>query len=378
MNYSTFCCYGNRVSSLTKQEIKNPLSVLEGIYTRRNLKTFKENLWDLFSSIYRDQQWRKKGAAHFNRIYIDLIKLVDALWLIYTYHPKLSNSIISSHNSTKTTPGLMNNFNIIFTCRQRRDQQTPKNTLRSFYKSRSLSAIKNNIYSYLQLALNASYMNCNKFAYFTLSDYNVVDDFLKIERLIEQGSNIYNNNSCQKSSPCEAAKFASNIDHTTSLSKEEIVNPANSIRNLYLHDLRFEQTYESLKIWEQSFYDKDFWAKTDNPGNILFFSNCIKQLIDCIWLMTQTGEIDTITEKRALSRSKKRQFFALNKQELNLPLLVIKSFFEHKKMHEWKQQLDEWTEISLSQTVIPKDKIKTSEDLEYLLKFVEATHLLTC
>lgn len=378
MNYNAFCCYGNRISSLTKREIKNPLSVLEGIYTRRNLKSFKENLWELFSGIYRDQQWRKNGAAHFNRIYIDLIKLVDALWLIQTYHPKLCNPVQNNHRFREKTGGLMNRFNIIFTCRHRKDRKGPSTSLRSFYKSRSLSSIKINIHSYLQLALNASYMNCNKFSYFTLPDYNVVEDFLKIESLIEHGSNIYINSNNQKPSLSKAIKFAKDIDHTSTLSKEEIVNPAYSIRSLHLYDLRFEQIHESLKIWEKSFYDKDFWNKSDNPGNILFFSECLKQLIDCIWLMIQTGEIETCLEKKELNNSKKRQFVTLNKQELNHPFLAIKSFFEYKKMHEWKTQLDQWTAISLSQTEVPKNKIKTSENLTQLLKFLEAAHLLTC
>jgi len=221
-------------------------------------------------------------------------------------------------------------------------------------------------------------MNCNKYGYFTLPEYNVVDDFLKIERLIAQGSSIYNNSSKQESRTCKAVKFANNLDHTTTLSKEEIVNPAYHIRSVYLHDLRFEQIHESIKIWEHSFYNKDFWTKTDNPGNILFFSECIKQLIDCTWLMMQTGELKATDEKKDISNSKRKQFVALNNQELNQPLLVISSFFEHKKMHEWKMQLDEWTEISLSQTTIPENKTKTSEDLKYLLKFVEASHLLSC
>ncbi|TKC61025.1 hypothetical protein FBD94_10765 [Pedobacter hiemivivus] len=377
MKYTAFCCYGNRISSLTKQEIKNPLSVLETIYTQRELKSFKENLWDLFSSIYRDQHWRKKGAAQLNRIYIDLIRLIDALWLIYTYHPQLCTPVQNNQGSIKT-PGLMNNFNILFTCRRRNNKQAPRNTLKSFYKSRSLSAIKKNIYNYLQLALNASYMNSNKDGYFALPEYNVVDDFLKIEGLIAHGSSIYSNCSKQKPRTGKAVKFAKNLDHTTTLSKEEIVNPAYHVRNIYLQDLRFEQIYESIKIWEHSFYNKDFWGKTDNPGNILFFTECIKQLIDCTWLMTQTGELKAADEKKDISNSKRKQFVALNNQELNQPLLVISSFFEHKKMHEWKIQLDEWTEISLSQTAIPENKIKTSEDLNYLLKFVEASHLLTC
>ncbi|WEK19768.1 MAG: hypothetical protein P0Y49_01185 [Candidatus Pedobacter colombiensis] len=380
MNYGQFCCYGNHVSSLTKQEIKNPLSVLEAIYKKRGLKSFKENLWHFFQSIYNDQQWRKAGAANFNRIYIDLIRLIDALWLIKTYQPELCVALHTPHLSIKTSGGLMNNFNTMLNCRQSIHKVPAKNNVKSFYKSRSLSFIKYNIQGYLQLALNASYMSGNKFTYFTLPEYNVVDDFLKLECLIEHGSSIYINHSNQKSRHCKAIKFATNTDHTTTLSKESIANPAAYIRGLYFYDLRFERVYESVKILEKSFYDKNFWVKADNPGNILFFTECLKQLIDCIWLLTRKDEIETAAKKRALSNGKKRRIVTLNKQELNHPFLAISNFFEHKKMHEWKKQVDEWTAICLSstKTIKAKNKMETSENLKHLLKFIEASHLLTC
>ncbi|MNY60669.1 hypothetical protein D3C86_1972520 [compost metagenome] len=68
-------------------------------------------------------------------------------------------------------------------------------------------------------------------------------------------------------------------------------------------------------------------------------------------------------------------YLTLKEEELSDPSKVINSFFEHKKMHEWKTEIDAWTKNSLSskETI---DMNKTSVDFHHLLRFIEASHLI--
>jgi hypothetical protein len=377
MNYSIFCCYRHHTTSLTKKEIKNPLTTLESIYERRNLEPFKENLWEFFWIIYRDQLWKKNGATYFYNIYIDLIKLLDTLWLINTYQPELS----TCRNNQQSTSKLMNIFNQVFDERRKNSQtkegNNQKSSLDIFFRSNCVAVTKIDIYNCLQVGLNASYMHTDKYAYFALRESDVVNIFLDLESLIEEGQNICNKSKteAQNSAYKKHLPFASDADHPSTLNNEWIIDPVAYITDLYHYELVFEQIAESLKIWEKSFYEKNFWLHADSPGNILFLAACLKRLIDSTWLLIQ---IDMITASRKLTNSKKKLYPTLNEEELNQPMLVVKSFFEYKKMHVWKQQLSEWTNISLSYTTTIKteDSKKTTADLHHLLKFIEATHLL--
>ncbi|SMC68714.1 hypothetical protein [Pedobacter nyackensis] len=379
MNYSIFCCYRHHTTSLAKQEIKKPLNVLEDIYQRRSLESFKKDLWEFFWIIYRDQLWKKKGAAYFYSIYMDLIRLTDALWLINTYQPELS----SRRDNHQSTSKLMNIFNQVFDGRRKHNQKIEKNNqetnLDKFYNSNCIAITKIDIYNCLQVGLNASYMRTDKYEYLGLRESNVINIFLDLEKLIKEGQNILNKSKTQAKKPGYKRKhlrFASDVDYPSMLNSESIIDPLTYITDLYQYDLIFEQIADSIKIWEKSFYEKNFWLKADSPGNILYLVACLKRLIDSIWLLMQ---IDIIRANKKLTNSKKKLYPSLSEEELNSPLLVIKSFFEHKKLHEWKHQLDEWTNISLSytETVKTEDIAKTSTSLQQLLKFIEATHLLT-
>ena len=309
---------------------------------------------------------------------MDLIRLTDALWLINTYQPGLS----TCSNNRQSNSKRMNIFNQVFYRRlknsQNKEENSQKTSLDKFYDSNCIAITRIDIFNCLQVGLNSSYMRTDKYEYFGLRESNVMNLFLDLEKLIEEGQNIYNKSKNQAQNSAYKKKhlrFASDADYPSMLNNEWIVDPMAYITDLYQYDLIFEQIDESLKIWEKSFYEKNFWLHADSPGNMLFLAACLKRLIESTWLLMR---IDPITAKRKLTNSKKNLYTTLNKEELYQPFLVVKSFFEHKKMHEWKTQLNEWTNISLSYTETIKTEAitKTSADLRHLLKLIEATHLL--
>jgi len=232
------------------------------------------------------------------------------------------------------------------------------------------------------MGLDASYMNNNKYDYFSLHETNLVTTFLDLEYLITEGHHICSNCKIPAENPVyeEHLHFALDVDHPTTLNYESIANPISHIDCLYDYELNFEQLAESLKIWEKSFYEKDFWLHAENPGNILFFSKGLESLIECNWVLMVKGDINIDTPGRKLTNGKKSFYKTLADQEVKHPFPVLISFFKHKKMHEWKALLKEWTNISLSYTEIIKqeDIGRTSANLHHLLRFIEASHLLTC
>lgn len=383
MDYIKFCCNENHVNTLTNEEIKNPVSVLDAIYKRRAPEAFKEGLWEFFWSIFRNQFWEKKGGAYLYSVCMDLLQLVDALWLINQYVPDLETSRGNDRPHGQKSK-LMCNFNLVFKRinSQSKKENSQKNTLNEFYNLHNLATLKTDLYNYLQMGLDASYMNNNKYDYFGLHQTNLVTTFLELECLITEGHHIYSSHSTPTENPGYKRQlhFASDTDHTTTLDYESIVNPISYIASLYDYQLSFEQLAESLKIWEKSFYEKNFWLHAKSPGNMLFLSKCLESLIDCNWLLVTRKEINMNTPGRKLTRGKRNLYQNLDDEELKQPFLVLESFFKHKKMHEWKAQLNEWTNISLSYTEIIKreDIGKTSVSLHHLLKFIEASHLLTC
>lgn len=383
MDYIKFCCNENQLSSLSDEEIKNPISVLENIYRRRPPEAFKQDIWEFFWSIFRNQLWKKKGGTYLYGICTDLLQLIDVLWLINKYHPDLETTVNDDHHPTQGSK-LMCNFNLVFkrTNCQNKKENSQKNKLDEFYNSHNLATLKIDIYNYLQMGLDASYMNNNKYDYFGLHQTNLVTTFLDLEYLITEGHLICSSSNIPTENPVykKHFQFAMDADHTTTLDYESIVNPRSYIASLYDYQLSFEQLAESLKIWEKSFYEKNFWLHAKSPGNMLFFSKCLESIIDCHWMLMVTGEINIHTPGRKLTNGKKNLYQTLAEQELKQPFLVLDSFFKHKKMHEWKAQLNEWTNISLSYTEIIKqeDIGKTSANLHHLLRFIEASHLLTC
>jgi len=102
MSYINYCCHDDHVSSLTKEEIKNPVSVLENIYKRRPPVSFKEDICEFFWSIFRSQLWKKKGGAHLYSICTDLLQLIDALWLINSYNLNPDTSANDNRHTQKS------------------------------------------------------------------------------------------------------------------------------------------------------------------------------------------------------------------------------------------------------------------------------------
>lgn len=376
MDYTEFCHINGHVTSLTQQEIKTPLIVLETIYNKRNLTDFKTSLRDFFIAIYNDQLWRIKGAFYYFDIYIDLIKLLDALWLINDYRPELSTMTCHFHQLSFKP---MNLFHDVFQGRIENNQKEEGHStiLEEFYQKNNLSTIKYYMYNYLQLGLNASYMSNDSYYYFSIEKTNVFTNLIDLERLIKEGQNIYNKNKFtpQKFRYRKHIKFASDLDHPNLLDYESIAYPMNYILIIYDHYIFFERISESLKLWKQSFFEKKFWHNAGSPGNILFLAHLLKNLIECFWLLKQKNDIIDCTIGEDLSNSRKKMYPTLNEEELSDPSKVIYSFFEYRKMHEWKTEIDSLTKNSLSSTEAI-DMNKISMDFHHLLRFIEASHLI--
>lgn len=383
MKYHKFCCCKPQISTLIKKEIENPYLVLEEQFTKRTIQGFQNALCTLQRAIFKDNEWKNHDPADFYILCYDLIRLMDALYLINKYSPKLSSPLNDSTDESSDSE-LMDSLNKMFTYPGNKDphQENDKTQtiLANFFDNHYNGFNRHDIYSYLQLGLDVSFMRNSKYDYFNIQEYDLASNFYNLSELITEGHKIYQYGAhvLPNLQSCKEIKFAIDYDRPTRLSYECLAQPSDLAEDFFSYYLDINHINNGLKVWEKLLYKKDFWKKAGNPGNLFHLQECLVKLIETIWLMGQKGEMQSyqtnykvINEATSIAKN-------CTLEEQTIPLLAIESFFAFKKMHKWKMLLHKWLTYSLSnaEKITPKNQHKTELAFRQLLKFIEATHLL--
>jgi|GEM_PF-3451468 len=389
MNYSKFCRYEVPLSSLTKKEIEKPYLVLEELCRKRNMEQFQMDLWIFHGTVFKERAWKAYDPCQLYKVYKDLIRLMDALWLIYKYSPGLS-SLLKIKDFSELAAGNMADFNQIFPGIQEKKKlaeakkkDIPCSFLHYFYSNHHTGFLKINLHCYLQAGLNASYMSNDKYEYFGLQQHDLVAQFEDLSDLVTEAYLIYEKGSgvFPNLEHCAETSFAIDRSHPTHVSSECMKNLSQIADSFYFFEFSMENMQKGLKAWERMLYANDFWKDAENPGNLIHLQRSLAKLIDCIWLMGKRGRLESIWIKQdTVQKRFKLMVKKCNKDERNNPLVVIRSFFAFKKIYEWKAQLEQWLECSLSNSekYVIEDKSSTKKGFKYLLKFIEAGYLLNC
>ncbi|TCD03574.1 hypothetical protein [Pedobacter psychroterrae] len=384
MKYSKFCCYKPHISSLTNKEIESPYLVLDELFTKRTMEDFQNSLWTLQRTIFKDNEWRNYDPADFYIFCYDLIRFTDTLWLVNKYSPGLSSSLNNIADES-SEPGLMDNLNRLFTHHGNKDaheeNDKSRTVLSNFFDYHYNGFNRSDLYCYLQLALDASYMRNDKYEYFCMEDHKLASDFFNLSELIEEGYKIYQHGAhiLPRLPSCKETKLAIDYDRPTLLSYECIAKPHDLAGDFFLYYLDIYHIHSGLDNWKALLYEKDFWKKANNPGNLIYLYECLIKLIESIWMMCVKNDLEKYTgnykiktgETVSLARN-------CSLEEQANPLLAIQRFFAFKKMHEWRTLLHKWLVYSLSNSEknVPKNQYKTDLAFNQLLKLLEASHLI--
>ena len=366
MNYTKFCQYEAPIGFLTRMEIEKPYLVFEDLTSKRSCEGFQKELSIFQRIIYMEDEWRLYDPANIYIFYKDMVRLIEASYLIYKYSPSLASPRSIKHPGLSNSP-LVNTVNSVFPAlRDKRpdlDQGNqdalPLTFLQEFYDSHHLGYIKIDLYNYLQIGLNASYMKKCKYEYFGLVDYNVMFQFRDLSELIAEAYVMHaKGSSCfPHLEGCAERSFAIDRGHTSLLSYECIAKPLDVLDDICDYCLSADGIYAGLKAWKKMLYETDIWKAAASPGNLLYLHENIIRLIDVLWLLKKKGQLDKLKKE---------------------PRMLIQNFFEHKKMYEWKALLTEWLEYSLSNTnkYMESQKRETTRSFKQLHKFFEAIHLI--
>ncbi|TDQ07690.1 hypothetical protein [Pedobacter metabolipauper] len=383
MSYNEYCCYKDHIIFLKEKNIENPINVLDEVYSNRSVENLQSDLWNLFWTIFKADEWRKYDPQYLYKTYKVLVKLIDALWLVNAYSPGISEVIKPEKDVPSVS--LMRTFNLVFQHHTNDEAEfngleKEKTTfLTNFYDKYSIGFIKSNLLNYLQIGIDASYMHADKYDYFDLQEFNVISEFLSLSDLIEEGFHIY------KKLSLSTAKLGTNTeliyaidrDHPTHLHAEAIALPSLAVDDLHRYSLDINNMKPSLNIWKALLYKTDFWKKAANPGNLLYYQLCLSKLIDGVWLQIQAGELDRIENNHAAKEGDLSKTIN-NNQEVKRLFGTIKEFFEIRPMHEWKLLLEKWLDCALSNTfILESEKDQTDLDFKQILKFIEASYLFT-
>ena len=382
MKYSKFCCYKPHISSLTKDEIECPYLVLDDVYTKHTVEEFQNQLWTLQKAIFKSTEWRQHNPAALYVLCRDLLRLTDALWLLNKYSPDLSTHLRSSVNNDASA--LMECIGRLFLRSRNKElsQGSKESTtiLSNFFDNHFDGFNRSDISCYIQLALDASYMNNSKYEYFSINDRELSSAFFNFAELIAEGYQIYQHGAdlFPDLHSCKEVKFAIDYDRPTLLSAESIANPLEFSKDYFHYYLDFNHIHLGLFTWQQLCYVKDYWQQENNPGNLVYLEECLVRLIETIWLLRKNNGLESyISDYRVVEKASELTI-NLNFEEYRNPAVAIDTFFAAKKMHKWRTVLNKCLICSLSNSewMNSSERKKLELDFKQLIKFVEAVYLL--
>ncbi|WP_256001921.1 hypothetical protein [Pedobacter deserti] len=366
MKYSKFCCYRPHISFLKRKEISDPYLVLGELYRRRKPTDFQQDLWSLLKMLFKENEWKLHDPADLYSLCMDAARLLDVLWLVNKYCPELSSPMPITNNRYAANH-LADELSSLFRFGEAEAAEDPTKggggvtVLSNHYNKHYDGFSKCDLFTYLQIALDASYMTNDKYEYFSIADFNIASDFFQLSELIEEGFKIYSKGPAAFPVllTCKEMKYACDRNHPTHLSRECIRQPLSLLSTFGTYYINIENLHPALSAWEQMLSETDLWKAADHPANLIYMHECLIKLIDAVWIMREQGKVDRHVRNKHL-------------------VTIIDDFFHFKKMHKWKSTLNEWLTYSLSNTlkIKEKDVAPTGRAFSHLAKFIEAAHLL--
>jgi len=388
MNYIKFCHYEAPISSLTKMEIENPYLVLAQLVEKRSVEAFQNELFVLQDLVFREDKWRNYDPGNLYATYKDITRLIDVCYLINKYSPAIG-SLIPQRASSPVDAQLMNDLNSIFAGIRRKNttaaakdpMEVSGTFLNRFYKSHHLAFLKIDQFNFLQIGLDASYMANSKYEYFAIEECGLMFAFHDLTDLIAEGYLIHakGKSSLPNLEGCTETAFAIDKSHPSHLCSESIAKPVDFLDGFFDYCLNSDFIYTGINAWHKMLYKTNVWKEGGNPGNLLYLSENIMKLIDTVWLLDKKGDLEKLIGKDFKADKKYKSIISRRKKkEAEHPLIVIRSFFAFKKMYEWKVQLQEWLECSLSNDhkYTESNRNETDRSFKHLLRFLEAAYLI--
>lgn len=157
-------------------------------------------------------------------------------------------------------------------------------------------------------------------------------------------------------------------------------DPLSKLRHVFEYTAVHEILEELDLICSAAMNEAYVW-KQGSPGNCLYYFGRLELLTECCYLFKTCNLKKTLKSRKCLLPEKLPTTMLpipLTPREFRHPLRVIKSFFRHAPLPEWKRQLLVWTENALSNSSV-KDELAPETLLpfiEHLRKLVYAAYLL--
>jgi hypothetical protein len=149
------------------------------------------------------------------------------------------------------------------------------------------------------------------------------------------------------------------------MANPDSIDPYSILNNIFSFE-SFGTMQDMFRHFCEAGLAEEFSWKEGSPGNLLYFSERLEQLIEACFIIYSAGKIrkNRIGIKKSKQLNKALLPIRLSEKELNKPFIVIKAFFAHNSLPEWKLAIHRWTEAGLS-----KYSVAESAGAEGILSF---------
>ena len=164
----------------------------------------------------------------------------------------------------------------------------------------------------------------------------------------------------------------------TEIKNPDKINPYVIIRQFY----DFEELAEMKKLFQDSckaaLSSKYTW-ENGSPGNLLYFYDQLEILVEACFLIYNNDEFRKRVLKKVKSTKNKKMTrypdfpCSLTLEEYMNPLIVIRDFFDHHNLLEWKRSIHSWMEAALSnfsilENINPEDLLPYCYSIDKLME----------
>ncbi len=383
MNYKIFCCFKDHPTTLTEEEIENPFLVLNPLCGLDGFLKTHDDLWLLITNLFKEYHWMEQEAPLITySSYNNLIRLLDAAWLLYKIRPDCQ---IKGNVNSPSFKGLYKKAN--------EDENVFKNetisnssyvSLHEFFGASFLWGIKNSLYLWCKYGLTPTDGSNDSDE---VRNENIINIYRNLDYLIKSLHHICKEEKKQDLLPAEKEKlnrykiYAITKDHPTTIFDEVMDDPSFSFY-MFFKNLNYDAVHQSVNKWHTMLIYNNYWETHSDPGNILSLRLSIEQLIDGAWIIAQNApeyecELLDKKDKDEAKEAKfdRKNFPHLTDDEFAAPVLAFENFFRFKPLHWWKQHLEQWTRLTLSNVEDGDFYRGTLETPGQLLKLFEASYI---
>ncbi|WP_143961617.1 hypothetical protein [Litoribacter populi] len=177
------------------------------------------------------------------------------------------------------------------------------------------------------------------------------------------------------------------------LSEEETADPMLVLKSFFLIQKELVEWRELLNTWLKGICTpKPIWHG-GSPGDFLYHVKMIKKLVEGAWILKSQESLpdpveqlhpSNLTTSKVFDYNDKIFFWwklyplFLTEEEMFQPYTTFKNFFSCRNLSEWRHELDEWAEESISNSAWEgfTSHGELIQDMESLHKLLEASYLV--